>query len=55
MIVLMEDGIRPVAEVADVQLHVCALDTTQRVESVGVTPVEPAAQLVGVQLVSVAG
>src|SRR5687767_2686313 len=39
------------AEVADVQLHVCALDTTQRVESVGVTPVEAAAQLVGVRLV----
>jgi hypothetical protein len=34
---------------------VCALDPEERVEGVGLTPGEPAAELVGVQLVSVPG
>jgi hypothetical protein len=41
------------AEVANVQLDVRALDTDQRVESAGLAPREPAPKLVGVQLVSV--
>jgi hypothetical protein len=39
-----------VAEVADVQLDVRALDPHQRVQGVGLTPGEPAAQLIGVQV-----
>ena len=43
------------AEVADVELDVRALDPDQRVEPVGLAPAEPAAQLVGVQRVGVPG
>lgn len=41
------------AEVADVELDVRSLDPGQRVQAVGFAPGEPAAQLVGVQLVGV--
>jgi hypothetical protein len=42
------------AEIADVQLDVRALDPDQRIEAVGLTPAEPATQLVGVLGVGVA-
>ena len=44
-----------VAELADVELDVCALDPDQRVEGVGLAPGEPAAELEGVQGVRVPG
>lgn len=40
---------------ADVELDVSALDPSQRVEAVGLAPVEPAAQLERVQLVGMFG
>jgi hypothetical protein len=43
------------AEMADEQLHVRSLDSDQRVEPVRLAPGEPPAQLVGVQMVGVAG
>ena len=43
------------AEVADVELDVRALDPDQRVQGVGLAPAEPAAELVGVQGVGVPG
>jgi len=43
------------AEVSDVELDVCSLDSDQRVEVVGLAPGEPAAELVGVQRVGVPG
>ena len=46
IIVTTEESISPqLAEVADVELDVRALDPDQRVESVGLAPGEPAAQL----------
>lgn len=39
------------AEVADVELDMATLDADQRVEPVGLAPVEPPPQLVGVQAV----
>ncbi len=44
-----------VAEAADVELDVGALDPDQRVQPVGLAPAEPAPQLVGVQGVGPAG
>jgi hypothetical protein len=41
------------AQVSDVELEVCPLDSDQRVEAVGPAPGEPAAELVGVQRVGV--
>ena len=43
------------AELADVQLDVGTLDADQRVQPVALAPGEPALELVGVQVVSVAG
>ena len=43
------------AQAADVQLDMGTLDPDQRVEAVGLAPVEPAPQLVGVKLVGVPG
>jgi hypothetical protein len=43
------------AEATDVELDVSALDSHQRVQAVGFAPFEPAAQLVGVELVGVPG
>ncbi len=42
-------------QVADEQLHVRSLDADQRIQPVGFAPGEPTAQLVGVQVVGVAG
>ena len=43
------------AEVSDVQLDVCSLDSDQRIQIAGLAPGEPAAELVGVQRVGVPG
>ena len=59
IIVTTEESISPrVAELADVQLDVGALDPNQGVQPAGLTPGEPLSQLIGVQGVdatSVAG
>lgn len=43
------------AEVSDVQLHVGSLDPIKRVQAVGLAPLEPPPELVGVQAVGVSG
>jgi len=43
------------AQAADVELDVGALDPDQRIEPVAVAPLEPAVQLVGVELMGVPG
>ncbi len=46
---------RPVAQVANVQLHMGSLDPDQGVQPVGLAPGEPLPQLVGIQGVGAAG
>ena len=56
IIVSTEESISPrLAELADVELDVSALDPDQRVQPVALAPGEPAPQLVGVQVVGVPG
>jgi hypothetical protein len=56
IIVLHRGGHLPAAaEVADVQLDVGPLDPDERVRAVGLAPLEPPAQLVGIQVVRASG